>query len=117
MKLSDLKGEAALDALADMIEPASEIMTDTHFVKCLRDGNRMKAVQLALRNHKKAIIAIMAACDGKKPKDYEVNILSLPKKLLEIFNDPEVVSLFQSQGQTTSTSSGSATENIGVEEN
>ena len=28
MKLSDIKGEAALDAFADMIDPAMEIMTD-----------------------------------------------------------------------------------------
>lgn len=110
MKLSDLKGEAALDALADIIEPSAEIMTDAHFVKCMRDGNKMKAVQLALRNHKKAIIEIMAALDGEKPETYEVNFLSLPKKLLEVFNDPEVASLFTSQGQTR-TSSGSAMEN------
>lgn len=116
MKLSDLKGEAAIDALADIIEPATEIMTDVHFVKAIRDDNKMKAVQLALRNHKKAIIAIMAATEGKKPSEYEVNLLTLPKKLLEIFNDPELVSLFQSQGQTV-TSSGSATENIEASEN
>lgn len=115
MKLSDLKGEAALDALADMLEPATEIMTDVHFVKCLRDGDQMKAIQLALRNHKKAIIAILAATEGKKPDEYEVNILSLPKKLLEVFNDPEVANLFQSQSQTV-TSSGSAMENTEARE-
>lgn len=113
MKLSDLKGEAALDALADIIEPAAEIMTDNHFVKCIRDDNRTKAIQLVLRNHKKSIIAILAAINGVKPDEYEVNLLSLPKTLLEVFNDPEIISLFQSQGQTV-TSSGSAMENIEV---
>ena len=109
--ISDLKGEAALEALADMIEPASEIMADVQFIKCIKDDNRIKAVQLALRNHKKALIAIMAALDGKKPEEYEVNIMTLPLKLIELFNDPEVVGLFSSQGQTAN-SSGSATENI-----
>lgn len=109
MKLSEIKGEAALDALADMIEPAAEIVSDVHFVKCIRDNNRLKATQIALKNHKKAIIAMLAALDGTKPEDCEVNILTLPKKLLELLNDPDVVSLFQSQG--TVTSSGSAMEN------
>lgn len=95
MKLSDLKGEAALDALADMIEPASEIMTDTKFVQFIREGNKLKAVQYAIKNHKKAIIAIMAASEGSSPDEYEINLVSLPKKLLEVFNDPEIVDLFQ----------------------
>ena len=95
MKLSDLKGEAALDALDDMIEPASEIMTDTKFVQFIREGNKLKAVQYAIKNHKKAIIAIMAASEGASPDEYEINLVSLPKKLLEVFNDPEIVDLFQ----------------------
>lgn len=114
MKLSEIKGEAALDALADLIEPAAEIMTDVHFVKCIKDGNKIKAVKLAIKNHKKAIITIMAILDGAKPEEYEVNILTLPAKLLEVFDDPDVVSLFQLQG--TVTSSGSATENTEDEE-
>ena len=115
MKLSDLKGEAALDALADMIEPAAEIMTDAQFIRAIKGDNRMKAVQIAIKNHKKAIIAIMAASEGVKPEELEVNVLTLPKKLLEVFNDPEVVNLFQSQGQTV-TSSGSAMVNTEDEE-
>lgn len=114
MKLSDIKGEAALDALADLIEPAAEIMTDEQFVKCIRNNNRVKAVKLALKNHKQAIITIMAVLDGKKPEEYEVNILTLPAKLLEVLNDPDVMNLFQLQG--TVTSSGSAMENTEDEE-
>lgn len=115
MKFSELKGEAALEALADMIEPAAEIVADVDFVNCLRRGNKMKAVQLALRNHKKAIIQILAAADGQKPDTFEVNLLTLPKKLIEVFNDPEVVDLFQLQGQEQ-TSSGSAMENTEAKE-
>lgn len=115
MKLSDLKGEAALDALAEMLEPASEIMTDAEFIRNIREGDRMTAAKVAIKNHKKAIIAIMAATEGVKPEDYEVNLLTLPMKLIEILNDPEITGLFQSQGQTK-TFSGSATENTEAEE-
>jgi hypothetical protein len=114
MKLSDIKGETALDALADLIEPAAEIMTDEQFVKCIRNNNRVKAVKIVLKNHKQAIITIMAVLDGKKPEEYEVNILTLPAKLLEVLNDPDVMNLFQLQG--TVTSSGSAMENTEDEE-
>ena len=100
MKISELKGEAALDALADMIEPASEIMTDKAFVDAIKSNDRIKAVKVALKNHKKAIIAILAATEGVKPEEYEVSFITLPIKLLEFLNDPEVTSLFQSQGQT-----------------
>ena len=110
MKLSEIKGEAALEALADIIDPATEIMSDAHIAKCINDGNKLKAIQLALRNHKAAIISIMATLDGKKPEEYEVNVLTLPVKLIELLNDPEVVGLFSLQGQTVN-SSGSAMEN------
>lgn len=113
MKLSEIKGEQALDVLADLIEPASEIMTDEVVRACARSGNKLKAIKMAIKNHKRAVIAILAALDGVEDVDsYEVNVLTLPAKFVEIFNDPDVMSLFTSQGQKTEkTSSGSATEN------
>lgn len=113
MKLSEIKGEQALDVLADIIEPASEIMTDKAVVDMARSGKKVKAISSAIKNHKKAIVEILAVLDGKEADEYEVNVLTLPAKLLEILNDQMVMSLFTSQGQTPGkTSSGSATENI-----
>lgn len=113
MKLSEIKGEKALDVLADLIEPASEIMTDKMVVATAKSGQKMRAIKLAIKNHKKAVIEILAALDGAEDVDsYEVNVLTLPVKFVEIFNDPDVMSLFTLQGQKTEkTSSGSATEN------
>lgn len=117
MKLSDLKGEAALDALADLIEPITEIVTDAEFVRLAKsNAPRPKLIKAAIKGHKKAIIEILAILDGVPPDEYEVNLVTLPKKLLEVFNDPDVASLFQSQGQVTKTSSGSVTENTGAKE-
>ena len=43
----------------------------------------------------------------------EVNFFTLPVKILEILNDPELVKLFGLQGQTGGAiSSGSVSENI-----
>lgn len=99
MKLSDLKGEAALDALADLIEPASEIMTDKEVVALFKSGQRTKAISKAIKNHKKAVITILAITEGENPEEYKPSVLSLPAKLLEILNDKEMLDLFQLQGQ------------------
>ena len=113
MKLSEIKGEQALDVLADLIEPASEIMTDKMVAATAKSGQKMRAIKLAIKNHKKAVIEILAALDGADVDNYEVNVLTLPAKLLEIFNDPMVMNLFSSQVEKTEkTSSTPAMENI-----
>lgn len=117
MKLSEIKGEQALDVLADLIEPASEIMTDKMVVATAKSGQKLRAIKLAIKNHKKAVIEILAALDGADVDNYEVNVLTLPAKLLEILNDPVVMSLFSSQVEKTEkTSSTPATGNIGESE-
>ena len=115
MKLSDIKGEKAIEVLADLLEPASEIMGDKEVVALIRSGQNIKGIAAALRNHKKACLTILALTEGEDPETYSPNVLSLPKKGLEILNDPEMMSLFSSQSQKDKTSSGSATENTGAE--
>ena len=112
MKLSEYQGEAALDILADLIEPAGEIMSDKHLGEAFKE-NRFKAIGMAIKNHKKAMIQILATMDGVPVDEYKCNVFSLPVKILEILNDPEMIQLFQYQGQTgDANSSGSASENI-----
>ena len=59
MKLSEYQGEAALDILADLVEPAGEIMSDKEIGDAFKE-NRFKAIWLAIRNHKKHTIHVMA---------------------------------------------------------
>lgn len=111
MKLSDFQGEAALDLLADLIEPVGEIASDKDIVKAYSEGNKFKAIAAAIKAHKQAVIKILALLDGVPVEDYKVNVFTLPAKLLELLNDPEVAMLFTSQGQMgDATSSGSASE-------
>lgn len=111
-KLSELRGEEALDVLADILEPATEIMTDAQMVAYARAGDKIHAVSTAIRNHKKAVIRILAILDGEDPDTYQPPFLAIPVKLLEVFNDPDVVQVFTLQGQTTEGEfSGSATVN------
>ena len=116
MKISDIKGEAALDAFADMIDPAMEIMTDPAIsAEYKKPGTtRAQLVGLIVKSHKQSIIKIMAILDGEDPETYadKINILTVPAKLMEIINDPEMKSLFPLQArQKTSESFGPATVN------
>ena len=111
MKLSEYQGEAALDILADLIEPAGEIMSDKEIGEVFKK-NRFKAIGLAIKNHKKSVMQILATMDGVPVDEYKCNVFSLPVKILEILNDPEMIQLFQYQGQTgDANSSGSASVN------
>ena len=111
-KLSEIKGEDAIDILADLIEPVAEFAQDKQFVALVRSGDKMTAVRHALKTHKKAVIRAMAIIEGENPDRYAPPLLRLPAMLLEGFNDPELIALFQSE--QTVTSSGSATENTEV---
>ena len=111
MKLSEYQGEAALDILADLIEPAGEIMSDKGIGEVFKK-NRFKAIGMAIKNHKKAVMQIMAIMDGVPVDEYKCNVFTLPAKILELLNDPALIQLFTYQGQTgDAKSSGSVSEN------
>lgn len=116
MRLSDIKGDEALDMLADLLEPIVELATDKEITGNMGKDN-MKAVKIAIKNHKGAITTILAILNKENLKTYKPNLLELPAMLVDVFNDPELIRLFQSQVQIPPTSSGLATENIEVEKN
>lgn len=113
MSWKDYEGEKALEVMADLLEPAQEIFTDPEVVSVIRaTDEKLKWVATILKKQPKAVIRMMAILDGENPEEYKVNVLTLPIKILSLFNDPEITSLFQSQGQTKeNASSGSAAEN------
>ena len=93
-KLSEIKGEEALDVLAEIIEPAAQIFTDENVKEALKSGSRIKAVKIILKDHKKAIITLMAALEETPVEEYKPTLLALPALILGVLNDPELNSLF-----------------------
>ena len=118
MKLSEYRGEDALEVLAELLEPAVEILADADIAAAWRDKNpnktrgqkQLKAVSIAIKKHKEAVIAILAALDHETPDEYreKINVVTLPKKLLEVLNDKDLRNFFTSQEQTKGEPSGSA---------
>lgn len=123
MRLSDFKGEEAIDVLADIIEPLSIILIDEEIQKLAeKKVAPLFYVKPILKVHKKEIIEILAILDRKTVEDYkkDLNLLTLPMQVLELINDPEVQNLFSSQGQSRIiplASSGPAMENTEAEGN
>ena len=113
-RLSEFKGEDALDVLADIMIPLSAIFADPDMKDIGKDKSKTIAevIQPMIKNHKKELIQILARLNEQSEEEYKasMSLLSLPKDVLSLVNDPEVQSLFPSQIQITNASSGSAME-------
>ena len=105
-KLKEFRGEAAIEAMGDILEPATIILGDGHIKELVQGkASRVKTITYALKTYKREVLQIMAVLDGVDINNEEeyteytngVNILTLPIKLLELLNDPELQSLFTSQ--------------------
>jgi hypothetical protein len=100
MKLSEFKGDDALEVLANLVEPSVELFKDEELVKLVRNvDTRAKGISYALRNHKAEVFQILAATEGVSVEEYKetCNVMSLPGKILEIFNDEELMHFLSSQ--------------------
>lgn len=111
MKLSEIKGERALEVIADLIDPIATLAADEK-VAALFKGEKRKDednkaytirqvkthLPYLLKKHKKSVIEIMAALEGVSATEYtaNMNLLTLPKQLLEMLNDEALLSLFTS---------------------
>lgn len=107
-KISDIRGEDALDILAELIEPAGELINDKIVVAYLKAGKKYSAIRQAIKGHKKAVLRMLAILEGEDPKTYAPSVLEIPAKLIILLNDPAFVDVFPSA--VTEIISGSATE-------
>lgn len=112
MRLSDIKGERTLDVIAEIIEPIAEIASDPKAAelfgrKPLPEG--MTAREFALerirsgvpklmKDHKKSIIAILAAINGVETEAYAetLGFVKLLKDVSELLTDEVFLGLFTS---------------------
>jgi len=108
-KLSEIRGDDALDVLAEILEPVSEIFTDNDFVDKIRKEKKIQAASIILKNHKAAILKILAILKGVDPGEYNPSLIELPMLVLGLMNDPELLPVFHLAGLKIS--SGSAMEN------
>ena len=110
MKLSDVKGEACLDVLADITGPIIALAQDED-VKALFSGKGCpegedrcqyateqvkKGLPKLVKSHKADFIQILAALDCKAPEDYakELTLAKLMADIVELLTDEDFGSFF-----------------------
>lgn len=113
MKLSEYKDGEALDILADLIEPTALILADEGMRDSLRKcSNKAQMAAVVIKTHKSEVMRILAAVNGVPADEYHCNLLTLPRQVMEIMNDEDLMDFFISWGQTEGESnSGSASAN------
>lgn len=109
-RLSDFKGEEAVDLWADLFEIATTIFTDKKIQKKL-NGPRIVLAPLLLKYHKKEVTEVLLRLD-----DEPLDGLNIVERLLfvmeEIYESKILSDFFGWQSQTEQDeSSGSAMEN------
>lgn len=115
MRLSDFKGEEAIDVLADIIDPITTILTDSEIqaLSKKKDVPPIAYVKPMLKNNKQEIIEILARLNNKSVEEYtkSLSLITLPAQVMDLINDPELQKLFLSQEQSESNASSTpATE-------
>ena len=111
MKLSDIKGDACLDVLADITVPIISLAQDEE-VKALFSGNGCpegedryqyateqvkKGLPKLVKAHKAEVIQILAALDEKTPEEYAdgLTLAKLMADLVELLTDEDFGSFFE----------------------
>ncbi len=114
MEISQFKNEDAIDLLADLIDPTSKILADPKIAEAVKARySKLHIAKIALKEHKKEVIEILATLDGKTVEEYSCTPVTIIKDLLVLLNDEELKSFFSEQQaiMTTGGASTFATEN------
>lgn len=111
MKLSDIKGERAIEVIADLIEPISNIANDkdcadVFTVKAVKGEKAevtakkhlIKKVPVLLKNHKADVIKIIAILDGKDAS--EMTVFGIVGFLINVIKDEALIELFTSAARS-----------------
>ena len=111
MKLSDFKAEKAIEVIADILEPATMIIGDDGLRELRKNhATNMEIALFILREHPTEILEVYEPLMQESKE--EATIPKLIRLILDILGDPDLMSLFQQQGQIEALiPSGSATEN------
>ena len=114
MKLSDYTNEDALDLLADLLDPVSDIMNDKGLQEiALQNGDKIAIAKYVLKNKQKQVVQILARMENKPLSEYKATITEMFAQILDVMNDKVMLDFFAAQARNIKgASSVSALENI-----
>lgn len=94
MKLSEFKGEDALNVLATIIKPVTEILNDKEIKAAWSKGADIaKCVEIAIKKHQKAVVIILSTMAEKSYEEYmkDATVFSITGQFVEMLNDQELI--------------------------
>lgn len=118
-RLSDYKGDEAIELWADLLDPISEILTDKEVALATKQGQApIKIAKLILKSHKIEAADILLRIDPEPLDGFNI-IMRLVNLLAEIGENSEIKSFFgyAAQERMENESGGSVMENTEAEEN
>jgi hypothetical protein len=116
-RLSDYKGEDAIELWADLLDPITDIFKDPEVLNGIKEGkNTIEKAQYILKKHKKNAVKMILAIDPTPINGLNL-IVRLVDVLMEIENSEEFGDFFGSPrpGTMENVSSGSVMESTGAE--
>lgn len=121
-RLQDIKGLEAMDALADLLDPVTELVKKPEILKVIDENglNDIETIKALIKGGKMEVLQILAILDGRPIEEFleTFDILTLPVMLYQTFNDDALQAVFTSQGQNEAVkSSGLAMESTEEEKN
>ena len=118
-KLSDYKGDEAIELWADLLEPLTSILSDEKIRKTIQSGkSKIEIAKIVLKKKKKEATEILLRIDPE-PLDGLNIILRLVAVLVDLGQNEEIKSFFgfaEMSRETAEEFSGSPTESTEVEE-
>jgi hypothetical protein len=120
--LQDIKGLEAMDVLADLLDPVTELVKKPEILKVIDENglNDIETIKALIKGGKMEVLQILAILDGRPIEEFleTFDILTLPVMLYQTFNDDALQAVFTSQGQNEAVkSSGLAMESTEEEKN
>lgn len=109
-KLSDYKGEEAIELWADLFEPFTLILADPEIHKIIGDKKPMLEIaKVIFKKRPKEVVEVLKIIDGEEVNGANA-FMRLMNLLMDMLNSVEGRAFFESAAQGTAESSGNVTE-------
>ena len=101
MKLSEIKGDRAIEVIAEIMEPISNLVSDPETKKALKNNGKEPIVKILpkiIKTHKDDIYKMLAILDGVTVAEYikDVTMVKLLNDFTDVIMDESIQSLFTS---------------------
>lgn len=101
MKLSEIKGDRALEVIADIMNPISNLLSDPETKKALKNTGKEPVIKILpqiIKTHKTDIYKIFAILDGVTVEEYakSANMVKIIQDFSDVVMDESIQTLFTS---------------------